>query len=113
MPIDPLWVNGHNDLMSTAPKKPKPRHSETKLSKSRLDIDGRGRITLPRELRLGIDSFSVEQLKDGALKLTPQHTVSADDASILRALKSAAADVKAGKIKKIPKTWLNNDDADL
>ena len=87
--------------------------STAKKAKGILDIDGRGRITLPKELREGIDAFTVETLKDGAIKLVPQQIVSTKDAKLLHALKGTVDDFKAGRIKKIPRKWLDNDDEKL
>jgi len=87
--------------------------SAAKKEKSILDIDGRGRITLPKELREGIDAFTVETLKDGAIKLVPQQIVSTEDAKLIHMLKGSVDDFKAGRIKKIPRKWLDNDDEKL
>lgn len=87
--------------------------SAAKKQKNLLDIDARGRITLPKELRDGVDAFTIEQMKDGALRLVPQQVVSADDAKLLQLLKGSIADVKAGRVKKIPQKWLDDDDATL
>lgn len=87
--------------------------SAAKKQKNLLDIDGRGRITLPKELRDGVDAFSIEQMKDGALRLVPQQVVSSDDAKLLASLKRSAADLKAGRVSKISQTWLDNDDEKL
>ena len=84
-----------------------------KKQKNLLDIDGRGRITLPKELRDGVDAFTVKQLKDGTLQLVPQQVVSAEDAALAKLLKNSVADFKAGRIKKIPRNWLDNDDEKL
>lgn len=78
-----------------------------------LDIDSRGRITVPKECRNGVDAFKIESLKDGALKLIPHQIVSAEDAKILEIIKSSARDFKAGRIKKIQTKWLQYDDATL
>ena len=87
--------------------------SSAKKQKNLLDIDGRGRITLPKELRDGVDAFTVERLKDGSLQLVPQQVVSSEDAALAKILKSSVADFKAGRIKKIPQNWLDNDDEKL
>ena len=87
--------------------------SAAKKEKNLLDIDGRGRITLPKELRKGVDAFAVESLGDGTLKLIPQQVVSSEEAKLLQMLKRSVDDFKAGRIKKIPKKWLGNDDEKL
>jgi bifunctional DNA-binding transcriptional regulator/antitoxin component of YhaV-PrlF toxin-antitoxin module len=71
-----------------------------------LEVDSRGRITLPKSLRLQIDAFAVETFQDGSIKLTPQKTVSAQEAKILEALRTGFQDVKAGRVKKIPAKWI-------
>jgi hypothetical protein len=84
-----------------------------KKRKNILDIDGRGRITLPKELREGVDSFTVKLLKGGTLQLVPQQVVSTEEARLVQILKSSVDDFKAGRIKKIPQSWLANDDEEL
>ncbi|MEQ1666140.1 MAG: hypothetical protein ABL927_12280 [Bdellovibrionales bacterium] len=84
-----------------------------KKRKNILDIDGRGRITLPKELREGVDSFTVKLLKGGTLQLVPQQVVSTEEARLAQILKSSVDDFKAGRIKKIPQSWLANDDEEL
>jgi len=81
-----------------------------KKGKSILDIDGRGRITLPKEMREGIYAFTAETLKDGAIKLVPQQIVSTEDAKLIQTLKGSIADFKTGRIKKTPRKWLDSDD---
>ena len=81
-----------------------------KKQKVLLDIDGRGRITLPKELRDGVDAFAISQLKDGTIQLVPQQVVSSEDAAVAKILKKSIADFKAGRIQKVSKKWLDNDD---
>ncbi len=87
--------------------------NSAKKQKSLLDIDSRGRITLPKELRDGVDAFTVKRMKDGSLQLVPQQVISSEDAALAKLLKSSVEDFKAGRIKKIPQTWLDNDDEKL
>lgn len=79
----------------------------TKLNKI-LSIDDRGRITLPSELREGVDSFSVESKKDGSLQLVPQKAVSLEEAKLLSGLKASIKEVKQGKTKPMPSEWMED-----
>ena len=87
--------------------------SAAKREKNLLDIDGRNRITLPKELCDGIDAFAWERQEDGAIRLVPQQVVSTEDAKLLQMLKGSIGDFKAGRIKKIPKKWIDSDDEKL
>ena len=87
--------------------------SAAKKEKKILDLDSRNRVTLPRELTHGVDFFSWQRLEDGTIKLIPQHVMSEDEASLLASLKRSAADYKAGRVKKLPQSWLDNDDEKL
>ena len=87
--------------------------NKAKKQKNLLDIDGRGRITLPKELRDGVDAFTIKQLSDGTIQLVPHQVVSLEDAALAKILKSSVADFKKGRIKKIPQKWLDNDDEKL
>ncbi|MBI4406255.1 MAG: hypothetical protein HY537_19000 [Deltaproteobacteria bacterium] len=71
-----------------------------------LNIDERGRITLPKELREGVDVFSVEKERDGSLRLVPQKSVSVQEAQILADLRQSVEQFKAGRTKPMPKEWL-------
>ncbi len=75
-------------------------------AKKILSLDERGRITLPSELREGIDSYSIESKKDGVLQLIPQKSVSVQDAKLLDSLKASVSEVKKKKTKPVPKEWL-------
>lgn len=87
--------------------------STAKKEKKILDLDSRNRVTLPRELTHGVDFFSWQLLDDGTIKLIPQHVMSEEDSKLLASLKRSAADYKAGRIKKISQSWLDNDDEKL
>ena len=87
--------------------------NSAKKQKNLLDIDGRGRITLPKDMRDGVDAFTVKRLKDGSLQLVPQQDVSSEDAALVKILKSSVEDFKAGRVKKVPQSWLDNDDEKL
>lgn len=87
------------------------RSTARRKDKQLLDVDGRGRITLPVELRDGIDAFRVEQLEDGSLKLVPQKVVSLEEAKLIRMLKRSISDFKAGRVEKIPEEWLDKHDS--
>ncbi len=75
-------------------------------AKKLLSIDERGRITLPRDARDGIDTFVYEQDEDGVIKLIPQKTVALKDAELISNLKEAIKEVKKGKTKPVPKEWM-------
>ena len=75
-----------------------------------LEIDARGRITLPKELREGVETFAIEPYKDGTLKLIPQRQVSLEDAKLIESLKESlkksAQEYKKGKLHKMPPEWM-------
>ncbi len=71
-----------------------------------LDLDERGRITVPANLREGVDAFAVEQQKDGTLLLIPQKAVSVEDAKLVEGLKKSASEFKKGKLHKMPSDWM-------
>lgn len=71
-----------------------------------LEIDERGRITLPKELRNGVETFAVTSEKDGVLRLIPQRQVSIEDAELIDSLKKSAQEYKNGKLHKMPKKWM-------
>ena len=71
-----------------------------------LEIDERGRITLPKDLRDGVDAFVIEPQKDGTLILIPQKQVSLEDAKLIESLKKSAQEFKSGKLHKMPAEWM-------
>ena len=71
-----------------------------------LEVDGRGRITLPKNLRKDIEGFVIEPQKDGTLKLIPQKQVSLEDAKLIESLKKSAQEFKKGKLHKMPPDWI-------
>ena len=71
-----------------------------------LEIDGRGRITLPKDFRKGIDGFAIEKQRDGTLRLIPQKQVSVEDANLIESLKKSAQEFKKGKLHKVPPDWM-------
>ena len=75
-------------------------------AKKLLSIDDRGRITLPPDVREGIDTFAFEQTEEGVIRLIPQKTVSLKDAELIQNLKAAIEEVKQGKTKPLPKEWM-------
>ena len=79
--------------------------SHAKKLKS-LEVDERGRITLPKDLRKGIEGFAIEPQKDGTLKLIPQKQVSLEDARLIESLKKSAQEFKKGKLHKMPPDWI-------
>ena len=87
--------------------------SASKKEKKLLDLDSRNRISLPKEICEGVDSFSWECEENGVIRLVPQQIVSSEDAELLGILKSSIKDFKSGRIKKISQKWLDNDDEKL
>ena len=71
-----------------------------------LEMDERGRITLPKALRKGVEGFSIEPQKDGTLKLVPQKQVSLEDANLIESLKKSAQEFKKDKLHKMPSDWM-------
>jgi bifunctional DNA-binding transcriptional regulator/antitoxin component of YhaV-PrlF toxin-antitoxin module len=72
-----------------------------------VEIDERGRITLPKELRKGVGSFSIESMKDGSLHLVPQKKVSLAEAEVLESLKKSVFAYNKGQTKKVPPDWID------
>jgi hypothetical protein len=72
-----------------------------------VTIDERGRVTLPAETRQGVETFSLEVLKDGSIKLTPQEVVSIADAALLKSLKKSVAQAKRGELEDVPDDWID------
>ena len=72
-----------------------------------VSVDERGRVTLPAEARNGVDSFAIEILKDGSIKLTPQEAVNIADAALLKSLKTSVAQAKRGQVEDIPDDWID------
>jgi len=77
-------------------------------AKKILSVDARGRVTLPSELREGVDSFSVEKGKEGILRLVPQKSVSLEEAELLSSLKASVREVKKGRTRPMPSEWLED-----
>jgi bifunctional DNA-binding transcriptional regulator/antitoxin component of YhaV-PrlF toxin-antitoxin module len=71
-----------------------------------LELDERGRITLPKNLRQGVGSFAIEPLKDGSLHLVPQKKVSLEEAEVLESLKKSMSEFKKRRTKKVPSDWM-------
>lgn len=94
MPIYPFGVDGYNDSMNVAKKM------------KTVELDERGRITLPKEFRQDVASFTVEQLKDGSFHLVPRKTVSLGEAEVLESLKKSISDFKKKKTKRVPSGWM-------
>ena len=72
-----------------------------------VELDERGRITLPKELRRGVGSFAIESFKDGSLHLVPQKKVSLEEAEILESLKKSISEFRKGHTKKVPSGWID------
>lgn len=77
-----------------------------KGSAKKVTIDERGRITLPSEIREGVDTFLIERKKDGTISLVPQKTVSAGEADLLASLKRSVSQLKKGKTAPMPDEWI-------
>ncbi len=71
-----------------------------------VEVDDRGRITLPKTLREDVHSYSLERLKDGTIKLVPHKSVPLSEAELLESLRTSLKDFKKGKTKKIPDEWV-------
>jgi DNA-binding transcriptional regulator/RsmH inhibitor MraZ len=78
-----------------------------KSDKRIIELDERGRITLPKQLREGVSSYAVEPQADGSLNLIPQKTVSMREADLLETLKKSIAEFKSGNTKKLPPDWID------
>jgi bifunctional DNA-binding transcriptional regulator/antitoxin component of YhaV-PrlF toxin-antitoxin module len=78
-----------------------------KFNKKIVELDERGRITLPKDLREGISSFAIEAQRDGSLHLVPQKTVSLGEAELLESLKKSVSEFKKGQTKKVPAGWID------
>lgn len=71
-----------------------------------LELDDRGRITIPQDLRDGVEAFAVEAKEDGTLYLIPQKQVSLQDAKIIERLKRSVENAKKGNVTKVPSEWM-------
>ncbi len=81
-----------------------------KKEKSKLvSVDERGRVTLPLEFRRGVETFSMEILKGGSIKLIPQEVVNIADAVLLKSLKKSVSQAKRGEIEDVPDDWINQE----
>jgi len=72
-----------------------------------VSVDERGRVTLPAEARDGVDTFAIEIMKDGVIKLVPQEVVNIADAMLLKSLKKSVAQAKRGQVEDIPDEWID------
>lgn len=72
-----------------------------------VSVDERGRVTLPAEAREGVDTFSIEIMKDGVIKLVPQEVVNIADAMLLKSLKKSVGQFKKGQMEDIPDDWMD------
>lgn len=70
-----------------------------------VSVDERGRITLPQEVRDGVESFEIQKENDGSLRLVPHKVVSLEDAKIVESLKRSVSQFKKGQIKPLPDDW--------
>ena len=95
-PLDRKKVIGYYGSMKPAKKK------EAKT----VEIDARGRFTLPKSLRGDATVFAAQKMGDGTIKLVPQQNVSLSEAELLDSLRLSLDDFRKGKTKKVPKEWL-------
>ncbi|HLE11843.1 MAG TPA: hypothetical protein VI754_11375 [Bacteriovoracaceae bacterium] len=79
-----------------------------KKMKNLVTIDPRGRVTIPVEMRQGSETFVIEQMKDGTIRLIPQAIVNISDAALIRSLKKSAQQAKAGDVEDVPKDWIKS-----
>ena len=71
-----------------------------------LEVDSRGRITLPKSLREGIEFFAIKPDENGVIHLFPQRQVSLEDAKLIESLKKSAAEYHSNMLHKIPAEWM-------
>lgn len=71
-----------------------------------LEVDSRGRITLPKSLREGIEFFAIRPDENGVIHLFPQRQVSLEDAKLIESLKKSAAEYHSNTLHKMPAEWL-------
>jgi bifunctional DNA-binding transcriptional regulator/antitoxin component of YhaV-PrlF toxin-antitoxin module len=71
-----------------------------------LEVDSRGRITLPKSLREGIEFFAIKPDDNGVIHLYPQRQVSLEDAKLIESLKKSAAEYHSNNLRKMPAEWL-------
>jgi bifunctional DNA-binding transcriptional regulator/antitoxin component of YhaV-PrlF toxin-antitoxin module len=71
-----------------------------------LEVDSRGRITLPKNLREGIEFFAIKSDDNGVVHLFPQRQVSLEDAQLIESLKKSASEYHANALHKMPVEWL-------
>lgn len=79
---------------------------KTKANKL-VSVDERGRVTLPAEARDGVNTFSIEIMKDGVVKLVPQEIVNIADAILLKSLKKSVSQAKRGQVEDVPDEWID------
>ena len=99
IPIHGLTQNGKKGIIKNM--------SVAKKAKKIIELDERGRITLPKDMRQGVASFSVEPQRDGTLHLVPQKTVTLGEAELLESLRKSASEFKKGQTKKVPSDWID------
>ena len=78
-----------------------------KIRSKMVELDDRGRITLPKDLREGVAGYNVEPMKDGSIHLIPQKAVSLREAELLESLKKSVSGFKKGQTKKVPSDWID------
>lgn len=71
-----------------------------------LEVDSRGRITLPKDLRKGIESFAIKPDEKGVIHLFPQQQVSLEDAKLIESLKKSATEYRLNTLHKMPAEWI-------
>lgn len=71
-----------------------------------VEVDARGRVTLPKNLREGIESFSLKSDENGVIYLFPQRQVSLQDAQLIESLKKSALEYRSDTLQKMPIEWI-------
>lgn len=69
------------------------------------NVDQRGNVVLPKEMRAGIDLVEIERRADGVIELRPKVAVDADQAWFWtpewqEKERRAEADIKAGRVHR-------------
>jgi len=75
-------------------------------AKKIVNVDERGRVTLPANARKGVDSFAIETKQDGTIHLVPQKAVSLVEAKTLESLKVSIRQFKKGEVEDLPDDWI-------
>ncbi|MEI6789898.1 MAG: hypothetical protein WCK42_01815 [Myxococcaceae bacterium] len=71
-----------------------------------LEVDGRGRVTLPKNVREGVEFFAIKSDENGVVHLFPQRQVSLEDAKLIESLKKSASEYHSNTLHKMPIEWI-------